>query len=228
MLAEEVLIARAVGQLSAAFAAQPKWSDIALILLTSNGDRAQAAVRTTLQAIATRSVVVLERPVRMLTLASTVAAALNSRRRQYELRDYLEERARQEERLRQAQKLESVGIMAGGIAHDFNNLLTAVLGNASLALDAVPPGSSLRPLLTGVVQASERAARLTAQLLAYAGKARFFIESLDLSAHVRQISSLLQTSDPPNGPIAPGACHRSAAYRSGRCPDPAGRYEPRH
>ena len=60
------------------------------------------------------------------------------------MRDYLEERARQEERLRQTQKLESLGVLAGGIAHDFNNLLTGVLGNASLALDAIPAGSPWR------------------------------------------------------------------------------------
>jgi signal transduction histidine kinase/CheY-like chemotaxis protein len=196
VVAEEVLTQEAADQLSAAFAAQPKWSDIQLILLTSDVNRAQAAVRTALQEIATRSVVVLERPVRAITFSSTIASALNSRRRQYELRDYLEEYARQEERLRQTQKLESIGLLAGGIAHDFNNILAAILGNASLALDVAPPGSSLRPMLTTIVEASQRAARLTAQLLAYAGKGRFFVERLDLSEHVRQVSSLVHLSIP--------------------------------
>jgi signal transduction histidine kinase/ActR/RegA family two-component response regulator len=196
VLAEEVLTPGAVDQLSAVFAEQPKWSDIGVILLTSNANRVQSAVATILQATATRSVVVLERPLRVVTLVSAVISALNSRKRQYELRDYLEERARQEERLRETQKLESIGVLAGGIAHDFNNLLAVVLGNTSLALDAVPPQSPVRPWLTSAMEATERAARLTAQLLAYAGKGRFFLESLDLSEHVRQMSSLLQTSIP--------------------------------
>jgi signal transduction histidine kinase/CheY-like chemotaxis protein len=197
VLAEEVLIPGVGDQLSAAFDAQPKWSDIEIIFLTSNAKRVQSGATISRLRIPTRSsVVVLERPLRMVTLVSAVGSALNSRKRQYELRDYLEERERQEERLRQTQKLESIGVLAGGIAHDFNNLLTAVLGYASLALDRVPPGSSLRPLLTSVVEASERAAHLTAQLLAYAGKARFVLKSLDLSEHVRQISGLLQTSIP--------------------------------
>jgi signal transduction histidine kinase len=197
VLAEEVLVPHAIDRLSAAFAAQPKWSDIELILLTSNANRTLAGVATTLHAISTRSVVVLERPVRALTLASTVVTALNSRRRQLELRDDLEERARQEERLRRTQKLESIGVLAAGIAHTFNNLLAVVLGNATLAADSLPPRSSAREWLNSAIEATGDAARLTAQLLAYAGKGRFFTQSLDLSEEVRQIGSLLQASIPP-------------------------------
>jgi signal transduction histidine kinase/CheY-like chemotaxis protein len=196
VLWEEVLTPGALNQILKALSAQPKWSDIGLILITSDARRTERAIATTLQTVANRSLVVLERPVRMLTFVTTVASVLNARRRQYELRDHLEERARQEEQLRVTQKLESIGVLAGGIAHDFNNLLTSILGNTSLALDTLPWGSDLRRLLTEVVIASERAADLTRQLLAYAGKGRFYVQSLDLSEHVRQISNLLRTSIP--------------------------------
>ena len=92
------------------------------------------------------------------------------------------ERKQVEEQLRESQKLESLGVLAGGIAHDFNNLLTGILGNASLGLDLAPPDSPLRPLLQRLVKASERAADLTRQLLAYAGKGRFVLSALSLSA----------------------------------------------
>ena len=98
--------------------------------------------------------------------------------------------------MRQAQKLESIGLLAGGVAHDFNNLLTGILGNTSLVLDELPANSRLRPMLENVMLASERAADLTRQLLAYSGKGRFFVQSSDLSVLVREIGSLIQTSIP--------------------------------
>ncbi len=103
-----------------------------------------------------------------------------------------------EEQLRETQKLESLGVLAGGVAHDFNNLLVGILGNASLAMDTVPADNPAWPLLEGVVQASERAAALTGQLLAYSGKGRFVIQPVDISSLVRDIVALLRTSIPRN------------------------------
>ena len=106
------------------------------------------------------------------------------------------ERRRFNDRLQQTQKLESLGVLAGGIAHDFNNLLTGIMGNASIVLDDLPSESPVRENLEAVMKASERAAALTRQLLAYAGKGRFVIEPLNLSELAREITSLLQTSVP--------------------------------
>jgi PAS domain S-box-containing protein len=106
------------------------------------------------------------------------------------------ERKRFNERLQQTQKLESLGVLAGGIAHDFNNLLTGIMGNASIVLEDIPAESPARENLEAVVHASERAAVLTRQMLAYAGKGRFVIERFDLSALVREITNLLKTSIP--------------------------------
>jgi PAS domain S-box-containing protein len=103
------------------------------------------------------------------------------------------ERNRMEENLRFTQKLESVGLLAGGIAHDFNNLLTGILGNASLAIEAHELPEKLRPMLEEVVLSSERAAALTRQLLAYAGKGRFFDEPVDLSKMVRETLRLVRS-----------------------------------
>ena len=107
-------------------------------------------------------------------------------------RDVTERRAL-EEKLRNSQKLESIGLLAGGIAHDFNNLLTGIMGNAGLALEFLPD-SAAAPLMENVVTASQRAADLTRQLLAYAGKGHFVISAIDLSELVRQIAGLVQAS----------------------------------
>jgi PAS domain S-box-containing protein len=106
------------------------------------------------------------------------------------------ERKRLEEKVRETQKLESLGVLAGGVAHDFNNLLTGILGNASLAADMLPPDHPARDSLLSVVQASERAADLTCQMLAYAGKGQFVVRPVDVSALVREIVGLIQSSIP--------------------------------
>jgi PAS domain S-box-containing protein len=102
------------------------------------------------------------------------------------------ERKRAEERLRRAQELERIGMLAGGIAHDFNNLLVGVIGNASLAADLLPEGHAAVELLQGVLRSGETAAHLTRQLLAYAGKGRFVVEPVDLSAIAKNTRLLLE------------------------------------
>ena len=108
------------------------------------------------------------------------------------------ERKRFEAEMLQTQKLESLGVLAGGVAHDFNNLLTGILGNASLALDRLPDRNPVYSMLNEIVRAGQRAADLTRQLLAYAGKGRFITHALDLSEVVREISVLIQASIPKN------------------------------
>ncbi len=98
--------------------------------------------------------------------------------------------------LQQSQKLESIGVLAGGIAHDFNNLLTGIMGNAGLARRALNTGKTEQAasLLGDVLSASQRAADLTRQLLAYAGKGRFVIASVDLCKLVSEVSTLIRAS----------------------------------
>jgi signal transduction histidine kinase/ActR/RegA family two-component response regulator len=91
-------------------------------------------------------------------------------------------------------KRDSLGLLAGGIAHDFNNILTGILGYASLGLYSIEEGSEARPLIEEVVRAGERAAGLTRQLLAYAGKGRFMAAPTDLNQLAREISREAQTS----------------------------------
>lgn len=105
-----------------------------------------------------------------------------------------EERARVESQLQQAQKLESLGVLAGGIAHDFNNLLVGILGNASLALLDLEPGAEARQSIAEIEQSAQRAAELTRQLLAYAGKGRYVVESADASSVISEMTSLMRTA----------------------------------
>jgi signal transduction histidine kinase/CheY-like chemotaxis protein len=104
-----------------------------------------------------------------------------------------EEHRALERQLLHVQKLESLGVLAGGIAHDFNNLLVSVLGNAGLALAELSPASPVRSRLTDIELAAQRAAELTRQMLAYAGRGRFVVQRVELSELVVELVTLLRT-----------------------------------
>lgn len=104
------------------------------------------------------------------------------------------ERRNLELQVQQTQKLESLGVLAGGVAHDFNNLLVGVLGYAEMALIGLPEDSPVCESIAQIEKSARRAAELTRQLLAYAGRGKFVIEPVNLSEVVREMSQLLEVS----------------------------------
>jgi len=110
-----------------------------------------------------------------------------------ELQLEMNERARTEASLRQKQKLESVGLLAGGVAHDFNNLLTSILNQSDLALRRLHDAPKAQQHIEKALQSTQRAADLTRQLLAYAGKAPFHVEPIDVNGLIQANYSLLET-----------------------------------
>ncbi len=119
-----------------------------------------------------------------------------------ERRKIEEDRQRLEAKIRQTQKLESLGILTGGIAHDFNNILTGIVGNAELAQMDLPPGSSIRRYLDGILKASHRAAELCEQMLAYSGGGKRLHESFDLNELIESTRDLIHTSLARNASLA--------------------------
>ncbi len=95
-----------------------------------------------------------------------------------------------EEQYRQSQKMEAVGQLAGGIAHDFNNILTIILGHATLlTMGKLEPKALVSA--QQIKQASERAAGLTRQLLAFGRKQIYNPRPLDLNHVVGKMTDLL-------------------------------------
>jgi PAS domain S-box-containing protein len=103
-----------------------------------------------------------------------------------------EEKAFLQEQLRQSQKMEAIGRLAGGIAHDFNNLLTIIGGYSALSLLELKEGDPLKGNIRAVQKATERAANLTRQLLAFSRRQAMEMKVLDLNATLRDMDKMLR------------------------------------
>ena len=102
------------------------------------------------------------------------------------------ERKRMETQFQQSQKMEAIGRLAGGVAHDFNNLLTIINGYGNLMLSDMPANSSQHESVAAILDAGERAARLTQQLLAFSRKAIVETKIVDLNELVEKTTNLLR------------------------------------
>jgi PAS domain S-box-containing protein len=122
----------------------------------------------------------------MIGSARDITDRINSEAERFEL----------ERRIQQSQRMESLGVLAGGIAHDFNNLLTVILGNLDLVKESLGPASHVEAELDESLLAATRAAELTRQMLAYAGKGRFAIIDISINDLVSDSSQMLSMTLP--------------------------------
>jgi len=110
-----------------------------------------------------------------------------------QLRVEMDERARVEETLRQAQKIEAIGQLTGGVAHDFNNLLMVISGGLDM-LDRQNDPNRRRRLMDGMIQAAQRGASLTRQLLAFSRRQKLRPEPVDVALQIGGMRELLDRS----------------------------------
>jgi PAS domain S-box-containing protein len=106
--------------------------------------------------------------------------------------DNVTDRRKLEEQLRQSQKMEAVGRLAGGIAHDFNNLLLVINGYSEILLDRIGENLALRKEVEAILQAGNRAASLTRQLLAFSRRQVLQPTMLDLNGLVSNMEKMLR------------------------------------
>ncbi|MGX9990946.1 ATP-binding protein [Rhizobium sp. Z1P35] len=111
-----------------------------------------------------------------------------------ELRHEMEENAAAQAQVRQLQKMETIGQLTGGVAHDFNNMLAIIIGNLDLAQRRL--SGSEDPRLPYSIQnakdGAQRAAVLTARLLAFSRQQPLAPEVIDLNKLVGGMSELLR------------------------------------
>lgn len=106
-------------------------------------------------------------------------------------RDLTEQR-KLEEQLQHAQKMESIGTLAGGIAHDFNNILSAIIGYGQFSLLKMPEDHQLRHNIESILEAADRATRLTKELLMFSRKQPINRRPVDLNQVVAKVEKFLR------------------------------------
>jgi signal transduction histidine kinase len=112
------------------------------------------------------------------------------------LKREIEDRQRAEAALAQAQKMDAVGQLTGGIAHDFNNLLAVVIGNLDM-IGRKTDDERTRRLAGNALQAAERGAKVTGQLLAFSRTQRLEVRPTEVRSLVEGLTDLIRQTVGP-------------------------------
>jgi signal transduction histidine kinase len=126
ILTDEALTGEGVDALRRIMDAQPDWSDLPVMLLTSGPNEPHYAAIATKIRMEFRSLILLDRPVRKELLLSAVQVAYTSRLKQLEVRDAAARLSQSDEALRNSEKLAVAGRLAATMAHEVNNPLEAM------------------------------------------------------------------------------------------------------
>lgn len=185
MAAEEALEGRAGAALARFLADQEDWSVIPLIVLTK--DVAQAGLRALNGAARRGGVVLLERPVRLATLGSTVALAMQGRRQQYHVRSLL---AEQTQRVRERDELMAL------VSHELRNPFAAISLCAELLGHDTPDGDQTQECRRVILRQAQQIKRLLDDLLSASrithGKVELRREPTDLKPIIETAVRQLQ------------------------------------
>lgn len=178
LVTEEALAGKHPAPLIRALAEQPLWSDIPMLIVTSDAMIDHWA-KSSAELLGPRSnVTLIARPLQRATLIAAVAAVLRARRRQYEIRDLLREReallgsleARVKERTARLQELVAeLEAFSYSVSHDLRAPLRVMAGYASVVLEDFAPAlpADARDYIERIAKSAERLDRLTRDVLAY-------------------------------------------------------------
>lgn len=121
------------------------------------------------------------------------------------------ERQRLQQQILRTQKVESISIMATAISHDFNNHLAAILGNASIVLNALPEAAPGREHVRHIELTALKAFEFTNLIHIYTGQEQLTADVVNLSTMVTQMDNLLKLATPRGATVE---CHLDPALPS--------------
>jgi signal transduction histidine kinase len=200
VLTEEALTPELQKVLGRFFEAQPPWSDIPMILIASVGPSNMGPAAAAKLRGPRRTITLLERPLRSMTLLATLQTLLAARHRQYEIRDLLHERdvllssleSRVAERTSELQRMvEEMEAFSYSVSHDLRSPLRSLAGFAEALQedygDSLPPGA--RHYCDKIVRAARRMDNLTQDVLAYTrvSQCEMEITAIDLDSLIAEV-----------------------------------------
>ncbi|HUS35661.1 MAG TPA: ATP-binding protein [Verrucomicrobiae bacterium] len=207
LLAEEALRIGPLKDLIEFVERQPSWSDVPLVVITSGGDTTHISIRAYEAFGPNANLSLVERPFRVITLISTLRAALRSRRRQYEVRDLLEqlEEKVRERTARLEQTISELEAFSYSMSHDLRAPLRAMRGYSQVLMDEYSAGldEEGQNYLKRILTASERLDRLVQDVLRYSRCARETIDCVpvDLEGVLAAVIAEYPALRPPNAEI---------------------------
>lgn len=207
LIAEEALFNTPLSSLHKMLSDQPSWSDIPIIGITSGGETTPASIRAFNAFGSSGNITLVERPFRAITLFSTLQVALRARRRQYQVRDLMEnlEKRVAERTAKLEETVSELEAFSYSVSHDLRGPLRAMQGYSHYLMEDYSDklDEAGKDYLQRIINSGCRLDRLVQDILTYSRYARneIDIRPIDLEKLVHEIVQHYPTFQSPKAEI---------------------------